>query len=241
MTHKFEDAAESFLSLRAQNSYSPCLYMFIAASCYVELYRRASDEGEKERYAEEANELYNSAPSFAGKRKFGGRQIPFELFILRKMARYKARSSDNPCAGVGVSPTEIFVYLFCNGHKRMNKDELLVSLETIHWESPEHVLEADEKMEQLLLSASIKRHMGDRKDSEAALEPVLEIDRRELKNREEWVQPYALYEVQFCARSILLTIRWLYIYGIDEMVKGHGSILIEHQIGGNSNCKIGCL
>ena len=195
MTHKFEDAAQSFMSLRAQNSWSPCLYMFIAASCYVELYRRATDDGEKKRYAEEANELYNSAPSFAGKRKFGGRQIPFEVFILRKMARYKARSKENPCAGVGVSPTEIFVYLFCNGHKRMHKDELLISLETIQWESPDIILEADEKLEQQLLSASIKRHMGDLTDSEAALGPVLAIDRRELKHKEEWVQPYALYEV----------------------------------------------
>ena len=92
--HRYEDCAISFLKCIELNNWSHALYYYIAGACYVELYRQ-TPSSEKERrleHARRAEELLKTVPRHTGKKRFMARQLPFDVFISRKIAKWTARA-----------------------------------------------------------------------------------------------------------------------------------------------------
>ncbi|KAK9353471.1 outer membrane protein Iml2/Tetratricopeptide repeat protein 39 [Lipomyces doorenjongii] len=153
--HEFESAAQTFINLTKLNSWSHALYTYVAGVCYVELYRAAlradnEDEAKIAAYKKKAEELLLSAPSLIGKRRIIGRAMPVELYLQRKVQKWKSwmppaspRDSKNSSSAsvnstkasaqpsivdyIGTSPANEIIY-FWNGYKRMPRDALEKSL-----------------------------------------------------------------------------------------------------------------
>ncbi|KAK9240759.1 outer membrane protein Iml2/Tetratricopeptide repeat protein 39 [Lipomyces kononenkoae] len=158
--HEFEPAAETFVKLTNLNSWSHALYTYVAGVCYVELYRGASRAAKKDAvkiamYKKKAEELLLSAPSMIGKRRITGRPMPVELYLQRKVEKWKSwmpptspkdsknsssTSVNNASSGVqpsivdyiGTSPANEIIY-FWNGYKRMPRDALEKSLAELNF------------------------------------------------------------------------------------------------------------
>lgn len=93
MTHRYEDAAKWFLRMCLMNNWSHGLYTYIAGICYAELSRQHPTSTE---YRTQATQLLDRVPSLLDKRKsFGGKRIPFEQFVDKKLTRFKARAGLN--------------------------------------------------------------------------------------------------------------------------------------------------
>ncbi|KAK9318048.1 outer membrane protein Iml2/Tetratricopeptide repeat protein 39 [Lipomyces starkeyi] len=153
--HEFESAAQTFINLTKLNSWSHALYTYVAGVCYVELYRAASradneDEAKIAAYKKNAEELLLNAPSLIGKRRIIGRAMPVELYLQRKVQKWKSwmppatpKDSKNSSSAsvnstkasaqpsivdyIGTSPANEIIY-FWNGYKRMPRDALEKSL-----------------------------------------------------------------------------------------------------------------
>src|SRR5579859_1873281 len=88
MTHRYEDAAKWFLQMCETNNWSHGLYVYIAGICYAELTRNPATTTPSFRLA--ANHHLTRVPTLLAKRKsFGGKRIPFEQFVERKITRFK--------------------------------------------------------------------------------------------------------------------------------------------------------
>jgi len=128
--HRYEECAESFIKCVGLNNWSHGLYYYIAGACYVELYRttKASDPKKAEQYAAKADEYLHTVPAHTGKKKFMARQLPFDTFVLRKIAKWEQRAKAQNCKfvdGIGVSPVIemvsprallLFSFLFFESH-----------------------------------------------------------------------------------------------------------------------------
>ena len=91
------------------NSWSHALYYYIAGAANVELYRIAKTQDPKkaEQYAAKASEYMHMVPAHTGKKKFMGRQLPFDVFVNRKITKWDHRAKIWDCSwvdAVGVSP-----------------------------------------------------------------------------------------------------------------------------------------
>lgn len=211
--HEYELCAVTFLECVELNSWSQALYVYVAASCYICLYRQTSDPTVKQQAAERAGELFKQVPTYAGRKKFFARQLPFDVFVLRKVTKYEARAAALGVSlvdAVGVDPVEEMIFLY-SGHVRMNGAELAASLENLAWVERElpwwPTVEADEKAQLALLRSAILREQG---QHDAAIEllstKVVNLDRAAFRggNRENYVLPAGHYEMgvnYWCQRT----------------------------------------
>ncbi|KAG9124801.1 hypothetical protein FRC07_010199, partial [Ceratobasidium sp. 392] len=76
---RYEEAAESFLKIKELNSWSHATYTFIAAGCYLSLAR------EKPEFKTKARALLDLVPQLLDRKKIGGRDLPTEVFIQKKI------------------------------------------------------------------------------------------------------------------------------------------------------------
>ena len=107
--HQYENAAEAFIRCCDLNNWSHSLYIYIAGTCYVELYRihKESNPAKAQEYALKAEKHLRNVTAHASKKRFMGKQLPFDVFVNRKIAKWEARSKAWDCSyvdGVGVSP-----------------------------------------------------------------------------------------------------------------------------------------
>ncbi|KAK9244262.1 outer membrane protein Iml2/Tetratricopeptide repeat protein 39 [Lipomyces tetrasporus] len=158
--HEFESAAETFVGLMKLNSWSHALYAYVAGVCYVELYRAASraenkDEAKIAAYKKKAEDLLLTAPGLIGKRRIIGRPMPLELYLHRKVQKWKSwmppsspkgstnssSTSVNIANGsaqpsivdyIGTSPANEIIY-FWNGYKRMPREALEKSFRELNY------------------------------------------------------------------------------------------------------------
>lgn len=153
--HDFEEAARDFVALVELNSWSKGLYLFLAGCCYLEKGRwaeRAAEAsaglaGEAARSGADADasgafrlaaKYLRLAPSYVpghpsnNQTKTGGiggskKQMPFDKFLLRKLAQIEARQKEHPNLSflecIGTLPIHELVY-FWNGYNRMTAREL---------------------------------------------------------------------------------------------------------------------
>ena len=86
-------------------------------------------------HAANATGLLDKVIANAGKRKFLKRQLPFDVFVARKINKWITRSQEwgiGLVDAIGVSPYEEMVY-FWNGHRRMRSDHVEKSLSVLSW------------------------------------------------------------------------------------------------------------
>ncbi|KAK9319543.1 outer membrane protein Iml2/Tetratricopeptide repeat protein 39 [Lipomyces orientalis] len=193
--HEFESAGETFIGLMNLNSWSHALYAYVAGVCYVELYRaelRAEnkDESKIAAYKKKAEDLLLTAPGLIGKRKIIGRAMPLELYLHRKVQKWKswmppastnssttsvniANASAQPSIVdyIGISPANEIIY-FWNGYKRMPREALEKSFRELnyHCRNTEyfeeqakhfpHIQDVDEMGVKFLLESIVLRNMG---------------------------------------------------------------------------------
>jgi tetratricopeptide (TPR) repeat protein len=151
--HDFDSAARDFIHLIDINSWSKGVYLFMAASCYLEKYRMIemdlievdNKQQELEKYEKLAIKYFELAPTYVpghghnAKKKKGGigggsKKMPFDKFLLRKMEHIEARQKQYPdlkfidC--IGTSFIHELVY-FWNGYNRMQPTELEICLKLL--------------------------------------------------------------------------------------------------------------
>ncbi|KAL8949315.1 MAG: hypothetical protein Q9222_004571 [Ikaeria aurantiellina] len=210
--HDYSLCAESFLKCIKMNNWSHALYYYIAGAAHVEMYRRdklsirsSEKKAALQKHAEKATEYFRLSTKHAGKKKFMARQLPFDVFVTRKVQKWETRAKEWNVAfidAVGVSPLDEMIF-FWNGYKRMNKEEMQTSLENLAWSDTRKENETwvkeekDEKAVLAVLRAATLRALGRWDDAVKCLQDgVLDIDRAELKGglRDDWTAPSAHYE-----------------------------------------------
>ena len=207
--HDYTVCATSFLACVTLNNWSHALYYYIAGVAHLELYRhhKTSDPTLAASHAEKATEYLHTAPKHAGKKKFMARQLPFDLFVTRKITKWEARAKEWKIPfidAVGVSPVEEMIFLW-NGYKRMDEDQLTASLDALSWSESStsnnqtwKKESADEHAILAVLQAATLRNLR-RWDEAAALlqSHVISVDKAELKggNKDDWTAPAAHYEM----------------------------------------------
>lgn len=206
--HDYNKCATSFIACVSLNNWSHALYYYIAGAAHVELYRHYKSSSSKAAgiHAKKAVELLKIAPKHAGKKKFLARQLPFDLFVTRKINKWEHRAHEwnvDLIDAVGVSPIEEMIFLW-GGYKRMDKSQLEFSLARLSWSespisNPTWSREpADEHAILGLLRGVVLRNLGQWNEATNALRTeVLSIDKAELKGgyRDDWTAPAAHHEM----------------------------------------------
>ncbi|KAF2131600.1 hypothetical protein P153DRAFT_312114 [Dothidotthia symphoricarpi CBS 119687] len=205
--HDYEATSFAFEKCILLNNWSHGLYYFICGASHVELYRQSkgTDPGAAAKYAARAEDFFKKVIPNTGKKKFMARQLPFDVFVIRKIQKWEARAKEWNCNlidAIGVSPLEEMIY-FWNGYKRMRTDHLEVSLKNLAWSestaNPHWEKEGlDEKAILVVLRAATLRNMDQTTQAKALLESeVLVHDRALFKGnlKDNWTAPCARYEM----------------------------------------------
>lgn len=204
--HDYALCAKSFIACVDLNNWSHTLYYYIAGAANVEMYRQHKKLNPTEAavYAQKATELLKLAPKHAGKKKFMARQLPFDVFVTRKLQKWESRARDWSVPlidAVGVSPVEEMIF-FWNGYKRMDTSQLEHSLSRLSWSetsNPHWEREGpDEKALLSVLYATTLRNMQRYEEAKKSLRSgVLSYDKDELKGglKDDWTAPAANYEM----------------------------------------------
>lgn len=148
--HEYDKAARDLIHLIDINSWSKAVYLFMAASCYLEKYRMIrmgvtkGDEQEAQKYADLFAKYVKLSLSYVpghghnAQKKGGlggsGKQMPFDKFLLRKHKHIEARKKQYPDVQladlVGTSLIHELVY-FWNGYNRMPREHFQISLKML--------------------------------------------------------------------------------------------------------------
>ncbi|OLN88071.1 Mitochondrial outer membrane protein IML2 [Colletotrichum chlorophyti] len=214
MSHQdWELMQKTFLRCLELNDWSHTLYYYMAGCAELEMYRDAfhaekKDEDEIRRRKKKVEELFRKAPTVAGRKKFMAKQLPFDVFITRKVQKWEERAKElkvDLADAIAVSPAQEMLNLW-NGTKRMNDEELGQSIRSMGWDRCTASAEVVEKMKQTVDEASIRsvclaaiyRSLGRFDDARTILQDeVLNADRAAFKGptRDEYPLPTAHYEM----------------------------------------------
>ncbi len=207
--HDYNLCATSFLACVTLNNWSHALYYYIAGAAHLELYRqhKISDPKFAATHADKATEYFHTAPKHAGKKKFMARQLPFDLFVTRKINKWESRAKEWKISfidAVGVSPVEEMIFLW-NGYKRMDEEQLNGSLRALAWSDRQDSTNqtwkkegADEHAILAVLRGATLRNLRRWDEAVSIIQSkVLTIDKAELKgaNKDDWTAPAAHYEM----------------------------------------------
>lgn len=208
--HRYDECATSFLKCIELNNWSHALYYYIAGACHVELYRQAKEDGldkDVSKHAARAEQLLKTVPNHTGKKRFMARQLPFDVFTSRKLAKWTARAEQRNCSfvdAIGISPLEEMIY-FWSGYRRMAAPQLQDSLAALA-RSPIATTEGansepqDEHAISSLLKATVHRFLSDLPAAKASLAPILPLTQATLRSSggahaDAWPVPVSHYEM----------------------------------------------
>jgi hypothetical protein len=205
--HQYQECADSFIRTVEMNTWAHGMYYYIAGCCYVELYRgveKGSDAAKA--YETEAERIFALATSNLGTKKILGRKLPIDIYMERKIAKWRQRSKNKNCSllnAVGVSPVEETIYLW-GGYKKMRPVDLETSLQRLLWsedhkKNPHAGYEpVDERALLGFLKATVLRTQGKVLEARALLEKDVmcykQSDLKACDNGDDWVGPTAYYE-----------------------------------------------
>ncbi|KAF2796174.1 hypothetical protein K505DRAFT_300861 [Melanomma pulvis-pyrius CBS 109.77] len=205
--HDYEGTSAGFQKCIELNSWSHGVYYYICGTAHVELFRKNKSLNPKEAeiQKEKAEAFFKKVAPNTGRKRFMARQLPFDIFINRKIQKWEARAKEWNCDlidAIGVSPLEEMIY-FWHGPKKMRNDHLQKSLDNLAWsESKENLYwekeDLDEKGILALLRASTLRSMGDTVQAKQILQSeILAHDRLLFKGplKDAWTAPCARYEM----------------------------------------------
>lgn len=220
--HGYEVAAPNFIRLIELSSWSHMFYTYLAGISHVELYRQNKETNPEkaQKSLEFAEQCFKKAPSYLGKRKVLSRPMPFDTFVLRKLALWKEIATSQKLGivdAIGTSPAHEIIY-FWNGFGRMPNDDLEKSLTYLAYSAPDSPPKAplpeveDEALMRYLLQAVVLRNLGRTQEgydllTQKVLPKVYHSGGRgTYKNglpkvvftknhRDPWVAPSAIYEM----------------------------------------------
>lgn len=210
--HRYEECAASFIKTVSMNDWSHGMYFYIAGACYVELYRIIKDKDAEKanEYASKAEGYFHEVPLHTGKKRFMARQLPFDVFVNRKIAKWEARSKARGCKlidAVGVSPLVEMSY-FWSGFRRLRPEQIQVCLDRVCWsedttKNPLWTSEPqDEKAVLGLLRAACQRFLPQTDQAMKTLQnEVFCYDLPQLKaceHADNWTLPTGHYEKAVC-------------------------------------------
>ncbi|KAL1893564.1 Mitochondrial outer membrane protein iml2 [Sporothrix stenoceras] len=222
---EWETMRDSFLACVELNTWSHALYYYNVGCAEIELYRTAFHrakaltaegkvaEAEVEKttaakHKKSAEAHLRKAPTMAGKKKFMARQMPFDVFVIRKLARWEDRAMRHNidlADAVGVSPALEMAYLWGSA-KRLPDDLLKQALMTYSsWErctADASVVEAfkvapDEAGIGSLCRAALLRALGRQEEALQVLnQELFTHDRNVFKGplKDDYVQAAGHYE-----------------------------------------------
>lgn len=155
--HAYAPCASAFLRCSELNNWIKSLYFYIAAACHIELYRIHAhggtlpvhpppsntftsrpvrpDPAQAEHHAKEAERCIADAVLHSGKKRFIARRLPLDIFVTRKIAKWRARAKEwgvKVADAVGVSPVEEMIF-FWGGGCRMRREMKEESLRRLGW------------------------------------------------------------------------------------------------------------
>jgi len=208
---KYEEAAETFLRMKELNTWSHGTYTFIAAGCYIALKTPESKA--------KAKNLLDTLPEQLERRKMGGKDLPTEVFIKKRVEFYKAKQVKRAGAGtekdyvdsISICPAEE-IGIFWNSYSRISKEiaeahihELLSISPPVTIPTPfskviepstsntEPVIDTtDEHAIRNLLLGILHRSTGNYIECKAFLQAVISHEKEFESN---WVSPIAHFEL----------------------------------------------
>ena len=205
--HRYQLCADSFTACIDLNSWSHALYYYVSGAAHLSLYRELKNQPGKQedaaKHAELAKNDFKIAPTHIGKKKIMGRQLPFDAFVNRKVAKWEQRAKEWGCDfvdAVGVNPLEEMVY-FWNGYKKMDNVQLQRSLENLAWSESNPYWKhegLDEKAILAVLRATVLRNQRKHSEAKALLRTQIlchEAAAFKGQNRDDWTAPTAHYEM----------------------------------------------
>ncbi|KAF2272564.1 uncharacterized protein EI97DRAFT_385457 [Westerdykella ornata] len=213
--HEYERTSKSFQKCVTLNNWSHGLYYYICGAAHTEAYRRAlaktpPDAEEAKKQKAKAKAMFDKVIPNVGKKRFMARQLPFDVFVSRKMQKWEARAKSwgvDLVDAAGVSPLEELIYLW-NGYKRMGEKHLTTSLENLAWSENgawnplwEKEEGRDEKGILALLRAATLRSLGRTSEAKEILQrEIIEHDKALFKGhlKDSWTAPCARYEMAAC-------------------------------------------
>ncbi|KAK2626572.1 hypothetical protein QTJ16_003747 [Diplocarpon rosae] len=202
----YELTARSWTQAAEISTWSPTLYAYLTGAAYLESYRntRTIDPTLAEGYKEKATEFLRKAPTMAGKQKVMAQQLPFDLYITRKVQKWEERVKAwkvEFVEAIGVSPLTEMVY-FWGGMKKQDIVQLQKSMDCLSWTRTSHAEkfegDLDETAIHAVLRACILRNLGKFAEAREVLETeVLNHDKNMFKGslKDDWTCPSAHYEM----------------------------------------------
>lgn len=94
MIHDYQLCADSWTKCADLSSWSPTLYAYMTGAAYVELYRnlRGSDPTAAKSFKHKATEYIRKGPPLAGRQKVMSKELPFDIFVVRKVKKWEERA-----------------------------------------------------------------------------------------------------------------------------------------------------
>ncbi|EAU84983.2 hypothetical protein CC1G_04079 [Coprinopsis cinerea okayama7 len=113
---RYQESADSFMKITELNTWSHATYYFLSAGCHFALGN-----------LEKTQELLDAIPGLIHNKKVGGKDLPTEVFIKKKLAFYKEkqkrRCGDEAkfAEAIRINPAEE-LGIFWNTHARVSKE-----------------------------------------------------------------------------------------------------------------------
>ncbi|KAF9019876.1 hypothetical protein BDZ89DRAFT_1020519 [Hymenopellis radicata] len=125
---RYEEAAGWFVRMTELNGWSHATYYFIACGCWSALAnsRDACEEEQRTEYRTKARGLWDALPDLLERngRKVGGKELPVEVLIRKKLTFYAAKSARlnaDVISCMAISPAEEMA-VFWNTHSRISRE-----------------------------------------------------------------------------------------------------------------------
>ena len=175
--HDYELCAKSWVQCAELSKWSPTLYAYLTGVAYLEMYRnhRNGDPSVAKTYKDKATEYIRRGPPLAGRQKLMSQQLPFDMYIVRKVQKWDARATAwgvDLVDAIGVSPLTEMIY-FWGGAKKQDPEQLQRSLDLLDWSrtsAPEKFrADLDETAIQAVLRACMFRNLARHDDSRELL------------------------------------------------------------------------
>ncbi|EHA52771.1 mitochondrial outer membrane protein IML2 [Pyricularia oryzae 70-15] len=162
------------------------------------------------KYKKSAETLFRKAPTTAGRKRFMARQMPFEVFVMRKVAKWEERATAlklDLADAIGPSPAAEMIYLW-NGGKRMNLELIEKAMTILEWDrctSSATVAKVKEEHDEVAIhgvgQAALLRHAGRGDEAKGILLDISAYDRATCKggNKDDYILASATYELAMLA------------------------------------------
>ncbi|KAH6719061.1 outer membrane protein-like protein iml2 [Leptodontidium sp. 2 PMI_412] len=202
----YDLTARSWIQAAELSTWSPTLYAYLTGVAYLESYRnvRQSDPAAAKGFKEKATEFLKKAPTMAGKQKVMAQNLPFDLYIVRKVQKWEERSKAwkvDMVDAIGASPLTEMVY-FWGGMKKQDNVQLQQSLDILSWDRTSHAekfkADLDETAIQAVLQAALIRNLGRYDEARKILQTeILPHDKNKFRGhlKDDWTCPSAHYEM----------------------------------------------